>query len=188
MGLDMNLSKKLFIKNYSYEGADQSVATLTHKGVEIDCSDATYIEFEVGYWRKANAIHNWFVENCQGGVDECQITYVSLEELQYLLDDCKKVMEVAQIDSGQPVQSGATYHGDGTVEHHITTGRAILNGSEVAQILPSRSGFFFGSTDYDEWYIRDIERTIEILEKVIAEDEEARENHIFYEYYYQSSW
>ena len=26
----------------------------------------------VAYWRKANAIHSWFVENCQDGVDECQ--------------------------------------------------------------------------------------------------------------------
>lgn len=47
--------------------------------------------FEVGYWRKANAIHNWFVENCGGGEDTCQQMEVSLEKLEELLDVCKKV-------------------------------------------------------------------------------------------------
>ena len=26
---------------------------------------------EVGYWRKANAIHGWFVRNVQNGKDDC---------------------------------------------------------------------------------------------------------------------
>jgi hypothetical protein len=26
----------------------------------------------VGYWRKANAIHGWFINNVADGVDECQ--------------------------------------------------------------------------------------------------------------------
>ena len=26
---------------------------------------------QVGYWRKANQIHNWFVENVQDGEDDC---------------------------------------------------------------------------------------------------------------------
>ena len=30
------------------------------------------ISYPVGYWRKANAIHNWFVQNVQDGRDECQ--------------------------------------------------------------------------------------------------------------------
>jgi len=44
------------------------------------------------YWRKANQIHNWFVKEVQGGVDECQKTYVSLEDLQRLVDTCKEVL------------------------------------------------------------------------------------------------
>lgn len=34
---------------------------------------------DVGYWRKANAIHAWFVKNVQGGVDNCQSHEVSKE-------------------------------------------------------------------------------------------------------------
>ena len=25
-----------------------------------------------GYWRKANQIHKWFVDNVQGGIDDCR--------------------------------------------------------------------------------------------------------------------
>ena len=33
--------------------------------------------------------------------------------------------------------------------------------------LPSRSGFFFGSTEYDDWYVRDLEDTVEQIDDVI---------------------
>ncbi len=46
-------------------------------------------------------------------------------------------------------------------------------------LLPSANGFFFGNTDYDEWYYNDIENTIKILEEALAEDGD---------FYYTSSW
>lgn len=44
------------------------------------------IDYPVAYWRKANAIHGWFVKECAGGVDECQPIYVSRESLVTLRD------------------------------------------------------------------------------------------------------
>ena len=41
--------------------------------------------------------------------------------------------------------------------------------SRAEELLPSQSGFFFGSTAYDEGYFLDITDTIEILERVIEE-------------------
>jgi hypothetical protein len=46
-------------------------------------------------------------------------------------------------------------------------------------LLPSASGFFFGGTDYDEWYYNDIENTIKILESALEDGDE---------FYYSSSW
>ena len=56
----------------------------------------------------------------------------------------------------------------------------IIDKSKAEQLLPSTSGFFFGNTEYDEWYYNDIQNTIEILEKAV-EDKDG-------EYYYSSSW
>jgi hypothetical protein len=52
--------------------------------------------------------------------------------------------------------------------------------SQAEELLPSASGFFFGGTDYDEWYYNDIENTISVLEDAL-EDKNG-------EYYYTSSW
>src|SRR5260221_4638829 len=38
------------------------------------------------YWRKANAIHSWFVQNIQGGVDNCGRYEISWEQIAHLLD------------------------------------------------------------------------------------------------------
>ena len=47
---------------------------------------------EVGYWRKANAIHGWFVENVQNGVDDCGEYVVSLDQLKALKGLCEAVL------------------------------------------------------------------------------------------------
>jgi hypothetical protein len=51
--------------------------------------------------------------------------------------------------------------------------------SLAESLLPSASGFFFGATDYDEWYYNDIENTIKILEEALEDGDE---------FYYSSSW
>ena len=45
-----------------------------------------------GYWRKANAIHGWFVKNVQGGIDDCSQYEVSAEQLQQLHDACQEAL------------------------------------------------------------------------------------------------
>ena len=45
-----------------------------------------------------------------------------------------------------------------------------LNNHNLAkEILPTSSGFFFGGTDYDEWYYEQLENTVQVLTEVIAE-------------------
>lgn len=55
---------------------------------------------DVGYWRKANQIHNWFVQNVQGGEDDCGIYEVSQAKLIELRDTCQKVIDTAIIEDG----------------------------------------------------------------------------------------
>jgi len=43
------------------------------------------VQVTCAYWRKANQIHNWFVDNVQGGDDDCREYGVSIEHLKELL-------------------------------------------------------------------------------------------------------
>ena len=151
MGLDMYLTKNTYIgANYEHNKVS-GVIEIKKDGKEIPIQFnrvSTIIE-EVGYWRKANHIHNWFVEKCQDGVDECQKTYIDIEQLTDLLQVCK----------------------------------IVINNKDLAsELLPTSSGFFFGGTEYDEYYFNDIQYTIELIESLFKED---NTNSSFY---YSSSW
>ena len=150
MGLDMYLDKRTYVKQWDHIDESKQYNVEVTRGGEptnIDPKKVKYIIEEAGYWRKANAIHKWFVDNCQDGVDDCRDAYAERRDLQTLLDLCRIV---------------------------------IIDKSKAEQLLPSTSGFFFGNTEYDEWYYNDIQNTIEILEKAL-EDKVG-------EYYYSSSW
>ena len=43
------------------------------------------------------------------------------------------------------------------------------NHALAPELLPTGSGFFFGNTDYTEYYYEDIDTTIEILEEALKE-------------------
>lgn len=145
MGLDMYLSKKIYIgANYDFNEVEGTVS-LTRKGkpVNVDLKKVTYIQEAAGYWRKANQIHGWFVANVQDGVDDCKQYYVGTSKLEELLAECKKVKEA------------------------IAAGQLEV----AADTLPTQAGFFFGSTAYDEWYIEDINNTIAICEEALKDKE-----------------
>lgn len=54
--------------------------------------DAPSMHDEVGYWRKANQIHGWFVENVQAGVDDCGEYAVTVDQLKTLKGLCEEVL------------------------------------------------------------------------------------------------
>lgn len=152
MGLDMYLKRKHYVKNWDHTADEHRYLITVRKGGKddrtINTDKISDIIEEVGYWRKANAIHNWFVQNVQSGLDECQESYVEKNDILELLDICEKVRD----------------------DHTL-----------APDLLPVTSGFFFGSTEYDEWYFSDIDDTIKILEEVLAMEG-------YGELYYRSSW
>jgi hypothetical protein len=67
---------------------------------------------EVGYWRKANAIHRWFVDNVQNGVDDCGEYKVTAEQLIQLRDECNQVLNDSSLaESLLPTQPGFFFGG-----------------------------------------------------------------------------
>lgn len=91
MGLDMFLyAKRTF---WNFNDADKEIEQKVSSVLpEIDGMEFRSIVVEAGYWRKANQIHRWFVENVQEGKDDCNEYWVSREKLQQLLDLCKQLM------------------------------------------------------------------------------------------------
>jgi len=142
------LTAKKYVAKWNYDdGFDNRVITQEFQDLlPMDTPDITRygsaagitIEYPVGYWRKANAIHNYFVQTLGEGVDECQEMYVPRETLSDLRERCQDV--IASSDMEQMAQ-------------------------EVG--LETVSGFFFGDTSYGEWYKEDLKLTIEICDFVL---------------------
>lgn len=107
------------------------------------------IREELMYWRKFNALHNWFVQNVQGGVDDCEMYQFNKEHIIKLVDCLKETLETKNSDKFQPV-----------------------------------GGFFFGSTEVDEYYWEEVKRTLNKFEDLLQYFDWDGE----WELCYQSSW
>lgn len=95
MGLDMFLWKEVYVgAEYSHRNMNVSIdVTKDGKRMPINTKKVCEIREEAMYWRKANAIHNWFVQNVQGGNDDCKKYWVSIDHLKELRKTIKKVLK-----------------------------------------------------------------------------------------------
>jgi hypothetical protein len=138
---------------------------------------------EVAYWRKANHIHQWFVENVQRGEDDCREYHVPRKRLEELLNTVNAVLQASRLVPGKVTNGyNVTMVGSKYVETPIIEdGRRIADPSVAQAMLPTQEGFFFGGTDYDESYYADLEHTRDVLTEALAQPDDVR-------FYYQSSW
>lgn len=184
MGLDMYLNRKLYVKRWEHNGDDNFTVTVKKKNKKypgVNPDRISHIVEEAMYWRKANQIHKWFVESVQDGKDDCAEYHVSTDDLIKLRELCKRVIDTAILEDGK-MENGYTFNEAGEKVYNYIDGKVIRNAEEVAEILPTQSGFFFGGTGYDEWYLHDVQQTYDRLVELDLE------NNTEWDYYYQSSW
>lgn len=136
---------------------------------------------EVMYWRKANAIHKWFVDNCQKGEDNCQPHLVRKTKIKELCGICKAILDNTELVDAKVMNGKELVNGEW--KPIMEDGKKMKDTSLAETLLPTTSGFFFGSTDYDQWYYEDIKQTYEKLKEIIEENEFDE-----YNFYYESSW
>lgn len=150
MGLDMYLTRKIYVGAGWSHNEVTGIVDISRNGekIDIDLSRIVDITEDVITWRKANAIHQWFVDNVQNGEDNCASYYVTPEVLQSLLEDIEEVLK---------------------------------NKNKAKELLPTQGGFFFGGTDYDDYYWDDLKRTKKALKEVLSDQRGG-------DFYYQSSW
>lgn len=89
MGLDMTLKMQLW-GGFDLSDRDKQNVLLA---VGLTDFNVSLVEVELGTWRNAIHIHRWFVNNVQGGVDDCEEYLVTHTKLKELLRDCKRVKE-----------------------------------------------------------------------------------------------
>ncbi len=142
--------------------------------------DYVRLQFEAGYWRKANHIHKWFVENVQGGVDNCGKYYTSREDLKKLLAICLELVSKTKLKKGK-ISTGYTFDKKGNKKYSYEDGEIVDKPKIAHGLLPTEGGFFFGGTNYDQWYYEDTKETIKIIEKCLKLPEE-------WNFEYHSSW
>ena len=66
---------------------------------------------------------------------------------------------------------GSYYVGREHLEELLGICKKVKEDNSLAeQLLPTQSGFFFGGTEYSEWYFQDIDNTIEIIEECLSDD------------------
>lgn len=158
MGLDMYLYASKYVSNNEFFDKENPmtyakiIETVGAKDFPQGSFGSATVDIQVGYWRKANAIHDWFVQNCQGGEDDCRKSFVSRDSLIELRDACTTVLS----------EKG--------------------NKDRAEEFLPTASGFFFGSDDYDDYYWDYIESTITLINTLLVTVPED------WDFAYQSSW
>lgn len=91
MGLDMTLYRKTCVGPPEWGDATIELKAKDSARDKELRKRARFVIEEVSYWRKANAIHGWFIDNCATGVDECQPIRVEREHLEGLLRVLKEV-------------------------------------------------------------------------------------------------
>jgi hypothetical protein len=116
MGLDMYLKAEKHASGYDFSDDKEMYSTVVNAiGAEPFADKETPsvdITVMVGYWRKANAIHGWFVRECQEGVDECQQTWIPREKLKDLMELCKAVLaDKTRAEELLPVTEGFFFGG-----------------------------------------------------------------------------
>lgn len=140
MGLDMYLYRVEYLGMLNREqAAINKLSNLVYiPPVDLTGGNSNVkILVNIGYWRKANAIHSWFVRELAAGVDECQTIVVSDDDLKKLREVCQQVLDRPNLAS---------------------------------MLLPTQSGFFFGGTEYDEWYFNILKHTIEIIDDALSHE------------------
>lgn len=92
---------------------------------------------EVAYWRKFNALHGYIVRTFAAGVDECQeITIGGADRLMTVINALEDTFDRLKLND---------YDDEYLPVHPV-------------------GGFFFGSTEVDEWFVSDVSKAIDTLQ------------------------
>ena len=144
----MYLYAEKFVGGYTFDSGDEklkfdavnsAVGLTPYVNPDLDGSRHSTVRTVAAYWRKANHIHSWFVDNVQDGKDDCGYHYVSREELTELRTICIKALEA------------------------YNSGDKVL----AEKLLTPKEGFFFGSYNIDDRWADTTKYTVEAINHIL---------------------
>ena len=159
MGLDMYLTASNFFWRHEENENIKEAREIIAKTLGLkDASEVQSVKLNLGYWRKVNWIHNWFVVNVQNDEDmslngHCGEYYVSREKLAELKELCDELS-------------------------------ASRDKDKAMELLPPVQGFFFGNDTVDDnYYWQSLKYTSEMITDILSRPELAH-----FDFHYSSSW
>jgi hypothetical protein len=138
------------------------------------------VKTPVIYWRKANQVHLWFVNNVQKGVDDCDYYPLEDDKLAELGLLAQRVLDSITLVDAMVVNGQSMV--DGEWKDNLEPGQVIQDSGLAEELLPPGEGFFFGGTGFDHWYKKDLEHTVASIGYVLKHRVE------YSSFGYRSSW
>lgn len=155
MGLDMYFYLEKYESQLDFSDKEKVNYDEDLKELEKDILERNFksvqTRYQVGYFRKFNALHSYIVREFADGEDNCKPIFLSVVEIEQMLSTLKEITP-----------------------------------DNASEVLPTQTGFFFGSQEYDEWYFEDVKYAIDLLEKMLKVLEKDSKNR--WSAYYEASW
>ena len=151
MGLDMYLEVRRYVSGYSFNNEEvkkqfnEIIETVGMQNIH-DERFAT-VAVNVAYWRKANHIHNWFVQNVQDGEDDCGQYRVTREQLRELEELCRRVSKDGTGETASkllPTSEGFFFGTDNYDEYYFEqTDDTAKRLGEILAAIPVGDDFYY---------------------------------------------
>jgi hypothetical protein len=125
-------------------------------------------------------------KNVEVFVNGRKIDTKNLDYLEFTVIDWRKANHIHQwfvynCQDGEDNCKRAFVNNDKLKELMDLCTYILKDRNKAEELLPTQDGFFFGSTEYDQYYFESLEETVGVLEKALREYPND-------EYIYQSSW
>jgi hypothetical protein len=170
MGLDMYLEARKYVGRIDWKAVPQGglpdgasfndytsdefnvLKSMFPKKLTKYTEAGSSVAINIGYWRKANQIHGWFVDNVQAGEDDCREYGVERHKLVELLDTVTKVLDGDKETAKEllPVRGGFFF------------------------------GNYDEEEGYDEWYYEALKYTKDMLTSILDVVPENNTDYSFY--------
>lgn len=156
MGLDMYLYRRQYVSNYSWRNVDDKRDTY-------------------------NSIVNTLgIEPCKDAphmnIEVCVAYWRKVNAIHKWFCD---------LDGGKDECQSIYVTRENLIELRNLCNSVLFEPAMASSTLPTQGGFFFGSLDYDEWYLEDMRNTVDQLDKIL---QSTPSDDFAFDFIYRASW